>query len=136
MTAETSDSKISSPHDRLFKQIWSNRESARDLLGNCLPEPMRELVDLDTLEIRKDGFVDGRLKEFHSDLLYKASFGKQANYVHLLFEHKSHPEKTIGLQLHACIGRLWRMHSYCSTSLPIHRRSNNGEVLCRGGCCF
>jgi predicted transposase/invertase (TIGR01784 family) len=107
---EKSESIVSTPHDKLFKKIWSDREAARDLLRNCLPEPLRELVDLATLEVRKDSFVGDNLKEFFSDLLYEASLGDRTGYLYLLFEHKSRPERTTGLQLHTYIDRIWRTH--------------------------
>jgi predicted transposase/invertase (TIGR01784 family) len=101
---------ISNPHDKLFKQIWSNRETARDFFAHYLPAEIRELLDLDTLEIRKDSFVDRNLKEYFSDLLYSVSFGDQSGYIYLLFEHKSHPEKITGLQLLSYICSIWKLH--------------------------
>jgi predicted transposase/invertase (TIGR01784 family) len=61
---------ISNPHDKLFKQIWSDRETAADFLANYLPQDISVLMDLKTLEICKDSFVDKHLKEYFSDLLY------------------------------------------------------------------
>jgi hypothetical protein len=71
-------SLVSNPHDKLFKQIWSDRETARDFLANYLPDRIRKLIDLNTIEIRKDSFVESNLKEFFSDLLYRVSFGDKA----------------------------------------------------------
>jgi len=64
---------VSNPHDKLFKQIWSDRETAADFLANYLPQDISGLMDLKTLEICKDSFVDEHLKEYFSDLLYKVS---------------------------------------------------------------
>ena len=102
--------RISNPHDKLFKEIWSNQETARDFLDNYLPAEIKALIDLSTLEICKDSFVNQDLKEFYSDLLYKVSFGGQTGYVYLLFEHKSRPEKTIALQLLSYIYSIWNLH--------------------------
>jgi predicted transposase/invertase (TIGR01784 family) len=69
-----------------------------------------DALDLNTLEICKDSFVNQDLKEFFSDLLYKVSFGGQTGYIYLLFEHKSQPEKIIGLQLLSYICSIWKLH--------------------------
>jgi len=66
-------SEVWNPHDRLFKEIWSDREAAADFLGRYFPEGVRRLVELDTLEICKDSFVTGELREYFSDLLYRVS---------------------------------------------------------------
>jgi hypothetical protein len=55
---------ISNPHDKLFKQIWSDRETAADFLANYLPADICDLIDLKTLEICKDSFVDKNLTEY------------------------------------------------------------------------
>ena len=101
---------VSNPHDKLFKQIWSDRETAADFLANYLPGDISGLMDLKTLEICKDSFVDKHLKEYFSDLLYKVSFGDQSGYVYMLFEHKSYPQKITALQLLSYICRIWKLH--------------------------
>jgi len=100
---------ISNPHDKLFKQIWSDRETAKDFLVNYLPFEIGKLVDLNTLEIRKDSFIEPNLKEFFSDLLYSVSFGDQSGYIYLLFEHKSYPDKITGLQLLSYMCSIWKL---------------------------
>jgi hypothetical protein len=47
--------EITNPHDRLFKEIWSRRESAQDFFRNYLPEEVLDAIDLNTLLICKDG---------------------------------------------------------------------------------
>jgi predicted transposase/invertase (TIGR01784 family) len=84
---------------KLFKQIWSDRETAADFLANYLPKGISGLIDLKTLEICKDSFVDKNLKEYFSDLLYKVSLEGKTGYVYLLFEHKSYSKKATSLQL-------------------------------------
>jgi predicted transposase/invertase (TIGR01784 family) len=109
---------VSNPHDKLFKQIWSDRETAADFLANYLPGDICDLIDLKTLEICKDSFVDKDLKEYFSDLLYKVSFGAQSGYVYMLFEHKSYPRKITALQLLSYICRIWNLH-FTQQGLPL-----------------
>ena len=57
--------KISSPHDKLFREVWSDLRVARDFLSNYLPQKVLEIIDLDTLEIRKDSFIEGDGGKIH-----------------------------------------------------------------------
>jgi len=63
---------LPNPHDRLFKETWSRRENAQIFLRNFLPDYLLSSIDLDSLEICKDSFVEEDLKEYFSDLLYKS----------------------------------------------------------------
>jgi predicted transposase/invertase (TIGR01784 family) len=101
--------KILNPHDRLFKDVLSRKDAARDFLSNYLPPDLLDHIDLDTLEILKDSFVQDDLKEYFSDLLYKVSISGRSSYVYLLFEHKSHPEKRVSLQLLSYLQRIWEL---------------------------
>ena len=87
------------PHDRLFKDVWSHREAAQDFFRNYLPGELQEAIDLSTLQICKDSFVQNDLREFFSDLLYKVSISSHEGYIYLLFEHKSYSERLILVQL-------------------------------------
>ena len=65
---------VSNPHDKLFRETWSNKAFAQDFLQNYLPEPILRRIELASLEISKDSFIDQAFKEFHSDLLYLVNF--------------------------------------------------------------
>lgn len=52
---------IKHPHDRFVKEILSNRENARDFFLQYLPAEVRSHVDLKTLEICKDTFIEKEL---------------------------------------------------------------------------
>ncbi len=56
------------------------------------------LLDLDTLDIHKDGFIDLDLQEHFSDLLYKVALHSgQEMFIYLLFEYKSYPDPEIAM---------------------------------------
>jgi predicted transposase/invertase (TIGR01784 family) len=61
---------IPNPHDKFFRQIWSDKENAVDFLKNYLPANLLQKINTDTLSIEKDSFVSRELKESFSDLLY------------------------------------------------------------------
>jgi len=56
--------KISNPHDKLFREIWSDAENVRSFLQHYLPAEVLALTDLGSLEIRKDSFVEKDLREY------------------------------------------------------------------------
>ena len=60
---------IANPHDRFFKEVLSRQEVARDFIIHYLPSDLVGLLDLQSLEIRKDSFIARELKEYFSDIL-------------------------------------------------------------------
>ena len=109
-----------SPHDKLVKEFLANRETAASFFDHYLPPDIRETLSLETLEIRKDSFVEPDLREFFSDLLYKARFRDRIGYLYMLIEHKSHPEKHAALQILGYIRGIWTLHLKQATwPLPI-----------------
>jgi len=111
--------QVYNAHDKLFRETWSNKENARSFLMNYLPDNVLELVDMDSLEISKDSFVEKELKEYFSDLLYMVDFKGAPGYVYLLFEHKSYADKLIHLQLLEYILKIWRLHLKQNKSKPL-----------------
>jgi len=95
--------QISSAHDKFFKETLSRREAAVDFVVHYLPKDIASLLNVDSLEISKDTFVDKELASHLSDLLY----GKGSVCVYLLFEHKSFIEPLICLHLLRYMTRIW-----------------------------
>ncbi|MDL1968890.1 MAG: Rpn family recombination-promoting nuclease/putative transposase [Deltaproteobacteria bacterium] len=101
-------SDITNPHDRFFKEVLSRKEVAKDFILHYLPADIVALLDVDSLEIRKDSFVDKELLERFSDLLYAVNLkDKGSAYVYMLFEHKSFSDPLISLQLLRYMARIW-----------------------------
>ena len=115
------DEKLLTPHDRFFKSTFSNLEVTADFLENYLPEPILKLVDLKTLEIQKDSFVDEKLKEFSSDMLFKTTINQREGYLYFLFEHKSYSDRMVALQLFIYIARIWdqKVNKENDTHIPV-----------------
>ena len=61
---------IANPHDKFFKEVLSRLEVARDFILYYLPSDIVGLFDVESLEIRKDSFIDKELKEHFSDILF------------------------------------------------------------------
>jgi predicted transposase/invertase (TIGR01784 family) len=107
---------IPSPHDTFVKEILSRKENARDFFSHYLPEPIRAMVDLNSLEIAKDSFIEKELKEYFSDMLYKLRLsgsgiqpGAQRGYLYVLFEHKSYPEWWVAFHLLRSQVHIWKL---------------------------
>ena len=62
--------EISNPHDRFFKDVLSRREAARDFVLYYLPADLAALLDVESLVVSKDSFVDKDLREHFSDIIY------------------------------------------------------------------
>ncbi len=102
---------IKNPHDTLFKRTLGDKEVAKDFLENYLPDNILKEVDLTTINIDKDSFVDKKLEESFSDILYNISINDRDGYIYLLFEHKSYLDKMTPVQLLGYIIDIWELHA-------------------------
>lgn len=101
-------SNVINPHDKFFKETFSDVSIAKDFLRNYLPEKIFQVTDLQSLEPEKDTFIDSNLDESFSDLLFKTTIHDEAGYFYFLFEHKSYPSKQIALQLLRYMTDIWK----------------------------
>ncbi|MDO4719421.1 MAG: Rpn family recombination-promoting nuclease/putative transposase, partial [Peptostreptococcaceae bacterium] len=83
-------------------------EIARDFLRSYLPKALCENMDFSSLSIQKDSYVDGKLQEYFSDILYRFRLNGQEAYLYLLFEHKSYPDADTALQLLTYIVQIYQ----------------------------
>ena len=61
------------PHNKSFQDVLSQKDVAIDFLQTYLPARVAELVDLNSLAICKDTFVDEEWADYQSDLLYQVT---------------------------------------------------------------
>ncbi len=99
--------QIQNPHDKFFKETFSNIEVAKDFIINYLPQSIIDIVDINTLESQKDSFINADLEEVFSDMLFKININNQEGYFYFLFEHKSYVSKNITLQLLKYMIEIW-----------------------------
>jgi predicted transposase YdaD len=117
------ESKLPTPHNNLFHYALSHAQAARDLIQTHLPADLVSALDLDSLELQKDTFVDEELRESYSDLLDSVQLADQdgqrgQGQVYLLLEHKSQSDPMTCFQLLRYIVRIWE------------QRLRNGQSLC------
>ena len=109
-TKEDTFEKIASPHDRVIKDFLSEKETAKSIFREHLPPKITKHLDFRTLKISKNTFVDVKLKEYFSDLLYEVKLKGRAAFIYLLIEHKSTAEFLTGLQILKYMVRIWELY--------------------------
>lgn len=109
------------PHDKLFKETFSDLEVTTDFMQQYLPEDVLELVELETLEVSKDSFIQDDLKDYYVDLLFQIELDGREGFVYFLFEHKSYPAEDIALQLLQYMLEIWKklVHKDKVKQLPV-----------------
>lgn len=109
---------ISNPHDRYFREMFSDPAIVEDLLRNYLPAPAVDALDLATLALQQDSFIDEELRQHYTDLLYTVrQRSGAAAQVYILFEHKSYADRLTSFQLLRYLVRIWERMLRQSESL-------------------
>ena len=89
----------STPHDTVFRAMLSHRETARDFFDIHLPPAVREMCDLDSLQLAHGDFIEEDLRAYYSDVLWSLSSRQGEGYVYILIEHQSTPDRHIAFRL-------------------------------------
>ena len=99
--------ELHQPHDRFFRSMFGRRELARNLIESALPEPVLRSLDLDSLEVSGESFVDQELAAHQSDILVRTRLRGSPLVLYILVEHKSTPYRWTLLQLLRYMVRIW-----------------------------
>lgn len=84
------DKELHKSHDRFFRQSLANIQIARDFLQAHLPVELLNRVDLNTLEICKETYIEEQFNESISDIVYRAVVdAEHQGYFYLAIEHQS-----------------------------------------------
>ena len=88
-------------HDQLFKLVVGKKEAAKEVLQLTLPSTIIQELDLESLELQNDKYVDENLKEYLADLVFACRTKKKGKPVLISFilEHKSYVEPVPHVQL-------------------------------------
>lgn len=109
---------MASPHDAIFKAVFSELENARGVFEQLLPPALTASVDWDSLVVEPGSFVDRELRWRHSDLLFSASVGPSKALLYILFEHQSSEDGMMAFRLLRYMVRAWGRHESDGT-LPL-----------------
>ena len=77
-------SKIQSAHDHFFRESMSRIEIAKSLLFAFVKTTILKNIDFSSFEIYKGDWIDEKLQESRSDILYRAKLLNQ-DEVYLFF---------------------------------------------------
>ncbi|MBI4880857.1 MAG: Rpn family recombination-promoting nuclease/putative transposase [Planctomycetes bacterium] len=95
------------PHDKLVKAVFSEAPQARALLRNLLPQDLADAIDFATLKLVPGSFVDEKLTERFTDLLFSVRMGRDVALLYVLFEHQSTPDPVMPWRLLSAEARIW-----------------------------
>lgn len=98
------------PHDRFFKSAMSQPQVATAFFNHHLPLIIRQIADLDTLQLCKESFIDPQLRLSITDILYSVQLGENPGYLYLLTEHQSRPDRWMAFRLLKYIVRIMEHH--------------------------
>jgi len=68
---------INNPDDKFFKAVFSVEENAVDYISKEFPADVVKQLDLKTLKLEKESFIDEKLKDSFADLIYSVKLKKK-----------------------------------------------------------
>jgi predicted transposase/invertase (TIGR01784 family) len=106
------------PHDKLFKATFSQPDVVASLIEDLFPPALVAEIDVETLVLTTNSYIDNDLKEHFADLVYQCQFSNQVPFeIALLLEHKSYPDKHPHLQLLRYMLNRWQQDAQTSQGL-------------------
>ena len=100
--------RIASPHDKFFKEVFSDIENVADFINGIFPEEIKANLNLNSLAIDNNSYIDEKLEEQFSDIVYTCEYkGTGQIRVTLLFEHKSYQVKYPHFQILKYMVNIW-----------------------------
>ncbi|MGE3920733.1 MAG: Rpn family recombination-promoting nuclease/putative transposase [Gammaproteobacteria bacterium] len=110
---------IHQPEDKFFKQSLSDIRVAKDFFEEHLPPAILNQLDLNSLKLQNQTFIDEAYKNTEADIVYKANFNQQSGFIYTLLEHQSKTDHYMAL----------RLLSYCLRIIEQHRKQNPKKPL-------
>jgi predicted transposase/invertase (TIGR01784 family) len=111
---------INNPHARFIKDSLSNLAVAKDLLKRHIAPDIANQISWDTLQLTNKSFVDQRLANTHTDVVFKCLLEGHNVYLYTLIEHSTTPEKLLAFWLLKYNVLLMEQHlSEGHTKLPL-----------------
>lgn len=90
---------LQTPHDRFFKAMFSKTAVVSGFVSTYLFPNTKIEIDFSLSNAIKNDTVDGFLNEFRSDIVYRLFDRISSQFIYLIFEHKSTPDKKTLIQL-------------------------------------
>jgi len=97
---------VDKPHDRFFREVFSQADSARELLLATLPSEISGLLDLRKIIVENTSMIEMGVEK-KSDLLIRTKLGGSPALIYILVEHKSYADRWSVFQLLKYMVRIW-----------------------------
>ena len=120
-----SNGKKNTNHDNFVKKVMESPVAASEFLEEFLPAEYRNMLDLTTLKVEKETYVEDTLKSRLSDIVYSVQTkpndkGKtDTTLVYTLVEHQSSPDYLIAFRLWKYSLLLLERHTEKRNKLPV-----------------
>ena len=76
-----------SPHDRILRSTMAKPQVIKEFFNGYLPAEIKKHIDINSIQLQKESFINDKLRMQITDLLYTAKFGNEQGYLYLLIEH-------------------------------------------------
>lgn len=109
------------PHDRLFKATFFNPDVMASLIQDMFPPELAARIDIESLQLTNNSFIDENLEEHFADLIYQCALSDGTLVaVALLLEHKSYAVKHPHFQLMRYMLNHWEQdEAHGQSPIPI-----------------
>ncbi|MEF2228695.1 MAG: Rpn family recombination-promoting nuclease/putative transposase [Candidatus Cardinium sp.] len=98
-------------HDGLAKKILSDPVAAQEFLDHYLPDSCKALLDMNTLKIEKESYIEDNLKQKFSDLVFSIKTkNNEKAFVYALVEAEVSPKYWTAFKLWEYIFLLLERH--------------------------
>jgi len=113
--------KIQNIHDKFLKQSFSDLRVAREFFENYLPDDIKKHMDLSSLKLENESFIDEKLSLTMSDMLFSTKIDGKIGYIYTLMEHWSTPDKKMPFRTMRYVLDAMDKHltAHNTTTLPI-----------------
>lgn len=101
---------IKPKHDKLFRKALENPMVAHEFFDAHLPSSVRGVIDLNSLKMEKESFVEQNLRSSISDILFSVKCADSDGYVYLLTEHQSRSDHFMAFRLLKYITNIMDRH--------------------------
>ncbi|MEO0416462.1 MAG: Rpn family recombination-promoting nuclease/putative transposase, partial [Verrucomicrobiota bacterium] len=112
LKSESDSQVIPNPHDRFVRGYFSDPVTAKGLLEVNLPAELTKILDLGRISVENSHFVDERLREFESDLLFRVPRMDRDTptdaFVYVLWEHQRQRDSWMVLRMWIYLSMIYK----------------------------
>ncbi|MCP4347103.1 MAG: Rpn family recombination-promoting nuclease/putative transposase [Desulfobacterales bacterium] len=100
--------EIYNPHDAAFKSAFQKKYLVRNLIRSYLPADITKHIDFRHLALVNKSYVDEKLREKHSDIVYRTKLRGMTALLYFLFEHQSSSDQIMSFRTLSYENNIWK----------------------------